>query len=275
MKLLCHINGDSDILRVWLDWYLRLGVDSFHFIVHGPKHENTMLYKLSGQYPIVIVEGYEGEFLDTEKESRINRVAQRLRGEWIVSMDSDEFLELPYDSLAETIDRLESVGADALLAPMLQRVRLDGTLVSGETIEDPFSQFPFCIEALYSQMGVHAETKKYPLFFCSEDTFLNAGNHSKPRRKRTVLSDARGVTHHFKWRQPVLKRLKMRIESKHNYRAESVGYLEYLKNNNFHLPLEGAFTYSRAELFQRGLLKRVGFRCKAHSIIDRALNWKS
>ena len=52
MKLLCHINGDGDILRAWLDWHCRLGVDSFHFIVHGPRQENTVLYELLDLYPV-------------------------------------------------------------------------------------------------------------------------------------------------------------------------------------------------------------------------------
>jgi hypothetical protein len=257
LKTLCHINGDGDILKAWLDWHSRLGVDSFHFIVHGPQHENELLFELSGRYPIVIDETYEGEFLDTHKEIRMNRVADRMRGEWILSIDSDEFLELPYDSLAKTIDRLEYAGADALQAPMLQRVSLDGSLVSPEIIKNPFSQFPMCMEDLYARMGVHAETQKYPLFFCYEDVFLNAGNHLMPRKGKTKLSEARGVSHHFKWRQSVVKRLQMRMNSNHNYREESIGYFQYLQENNFRVPLEGAFPYSRAELFQRGLLKRV------------------
>jgi len=216
-----------------------------------------VLWELYGSYPIVIEDSYEGEFLDFEKMARLNAVARSMCGEWIISIDSDEFLELPYDSLAETIARLEFAGANALPAPMLQRLRADGTVDPAGMIEDPFSQFPLCSRELYRKMGVRADISKYPLFLCSDATVINAGNHKKPDRKKTVLSGACGVTHHFKWRHPVFERLRRRIESTHKYRQESVDYFRYLSENDFRLPLAGAFPYSRSELFHRGLLRRA------------------
>jgi len=275
LKVLCHINGDGDILKAWLDWHCQLGVSSFHFIVHGPRNENAVLYELSSSYPIVIEDSYEGEYLSQEKMARTNAVARHMRGEWIISIDSDEFLELPYDSLAETIARLEYTGANALPAPMLQRVRLDGTVGPGGTIEDPFSQFPFCSKGLYRQMGVRADISKYPLFLCSDATLINPGNHKKPDRKKTVLSGACGVTHHFKWRYPVFERLRKRIESTHKYRQESAGYFRYLSENDFRLPLAGAFPYSRSELFHRGLLRRASLWRRTIGFVRRAWNRKS
>src|SRR5919108_3911976 len=95
VRLVSHINGDGDLLRAWLDYYLRLGITSFHVIAHGERAENETLFALQASYPIVIEDAYHGEFLSEEKRRRIAALLRRLRGQWVVLVDSDEFIELP------------------------------------------------------------------------------------------------------------------------------------------------------------------------------------
>jgi len=157
--------------------------------------------------------------------------------------------------LPTTISMLERLNATALSAPMVQRLREDGSLETPEVIADPFGAMPLCTPTLYATMGVKACITKYPVFFNTDTVVVNPGYHVRPDDQRTRLSGLRGVTHHFKWRAPVLQRLRERADSGHAFRHESAGYLAYLGAHDYRLPTTGAFRYSRQRLFRRGLLR--------------------
>jgi hypothetical protein len=267
VKLVCHINADGDLLPAWFEYYSKLGVTSFHLVVHGTPEENEKLYELIYSHPVFIEDTYQGEFTSEQQQRHINSLLVTLRGGWILLVDSDEFVELPYARLNATIRKLEHLGANALFAPMIQRMTLDGSLNSAETISDPFSYFQLCSNDLYGKMGVAGATNKYPLFFCNYRTFIFPGNHYPPHGSSTVLSHLQGVTHHFKWRKPVLDRLAKRANTPFPYRHESAGYLGYLDNHGYRLPIEGSFYYSRRELFRRGFL-RSATTCNQEYIFD-------
>jgi len=255
LGLVSHVNGDGDLLGAWFGYYSRLGVTSFHLIVHGPPDENRTLFALKGKYPIIIEDRYEGPFDSEEKARRLNNLLTRMRGRWLLLADSDEFVEFPYDTIGATIRVLRLMGRNALCAPMVQHLTLDGSLDTPAVVDDPFRTFPLCSVDLYQRMRVQAMISKYPLFFCTDQTAIQeGGNHHCPNGN--VTSSLRGVTHHFKFRRAVHSRLDNRIHSSHPWRHESVQFREYLENNGNRLPLEGTFAYSRRELFRRGLLER-------------------
>ena len=254
--VLCHLNDDSDLLQVWLEYYLGLGVESFQFIVHGGPSDNPKLRDLAASYPIAVVDEYQGEFLSTEKARRVRKALSRLHGRWILLVDSDEFVELPYD-LATTIAILNQFRANALFAPMLERFQADGSVTHPPIITDPFRMFPACSVDLYALMGVTAATSKYPLLLVNEFTNPDSGNHGWPHRTKTALAPLRGVTHHFKWRNHIIRRLTKRASSNHAWRHLSAAYLRYLERHDLTLPTTDAFLYSRAELFRRGLLTKL------------------
>lgn len=260
LRLVSHINGDGDLLGAWFKYYQRLGVTSFHIVVHGPPQENCRFFALQRSYPVIIEDSYEGPFDSDEKKRRLDSVLASMRGRWVLLVDSDEFLELPYRRLRTTIRMLEFAKSNALFAPMLQRVRADGTLDAAEVIEDPSTAFPLCSIDLYQRMGVKASTSKYPLFYCGERTVLSdGGNHNWQEGEPIALSSLQGITHHFKFRRSVFQRLHNRIHSSHPWRHESVQFQRYLEANSYRLPIEDTFVYSRDELFRRGLLKKFTF----------------
>jgi hypothetical protein len=149
-------------------------------------------------------------------------------------VDSDEFVEFPYGNLKKVIEEMEKTGANTVFAPMVQRLKEDGSLQSPGLIEDPFSFFQLCSVNLYENMGVRASTSKFPLFFCDATTSIHdGGNHASPNSLNTKLSSLRGVTHHFKWRGTLLERLQKRANSSHIYRSESIGYMAYLETHGF------------------------------------------
>jgi glycosyltransferase involved in cell wall biosynthesis len=258
LKLISHVNADGDLIEAWLKYYLRLGVDRFHLVVHGAPGENERLLAIKDSYPITIEDTYGGPFDYDEKKHRLDAVLARSTDQWIVLVDSDEFVEFPYQDIPETIQKLEFAQANVMAAPMLQRLTADGSLETPPEIEDPFRMFPLGSVELYRKMGVKADIFKFPLFFCTTGTQLaTEGNHHPPRGSEPRGATLHGVTHHFKFRRVVAQRLDKRINSEHPWRHESVQFREYLDSHSNRLPLEGAFVYSREELFHRRLLKRL------------------
>ena len=178
---------------------------------------------------------------------------------WVVLVDSDEFVEFPYPKISTTVRALQLAGKSALFAPMVQHLTFDGGLDTPEVVDDPFHTFPLCSVDLYKTMGVDADIRKFPLFYCTEGTALqDGGNHNCPAGN--TISSLQGVTHHFKFRRSVGPRLHNRIHSSHPWRHQSVQFQSFLSNNANRLPTEGAFPCSRVELFRRGLLRRFTLR---------------
>jgi hypothetical protein len=258
VALVSHVNDDGDILEAWFKYYCSLGISSFHLIVHGPWEENRRLYALKDSYPVSIEDTYEGPFDSEEKKRRLDALLARLRRQWLLLADSDEFVEFPYRSIIATIRLTNMVGKNALFAPMLHHFTPNGSLDTPPVVQDPFRTFPLCSVDLYQRMGSKSDIRKFPLFYCTDQTSLgDGGNHNCPNGN--IASSLQGVTHHFKFRSSVLQRLDNRIHSSHPWRHESVYLRDYLASNGNRLPTEGAFTCSRNELFRRGLLRRFTF----------------
>jgi hypothetical protein len=257
IRLLSHVNADGDLIDAWFRHYQQLGVGSFHLIVHGPRVENERLHEIRDRYPVLIEQSYTDTFDVREKKRRLDQLLRKYVGEWVVLVDSDEFLELPYRGLAATTRVLRWAGANALQAPMLQHLSQDGSLETPPIIDDPFLVQSLCSVDLYRLMGSAASIDKYPLFLCGPDTeLIEGGNHNPPRGCERFAASLRGVLHHFKFRRCVLDRLERRIDSAHPFRGESVEFRDFLRQHDYRVPVDGAFAYSRAELFRRNLLRR-------------------
>ena len=268
VTLVSHVNNDGDIIQAWLDHYRGLGVEEFHLVLHGAASENAALADLVHSYPVVVRDAYQGEFLAAEKQRRVDALLATLAGRWVFVVDSDEFVEIPHHSLAATIRALERANADTLPAPMIQRIRIDGSLESSPAIADPSREFPLCSVDLYRHMGVSAAVAKYPLVLCRTETrLIEAGNHHPPLGSRPPNGSLRGVTHHYKWRTSTLERIRNRATSGHEWRAESEKYLEYLVAHRERLPLKGAFLYSRRALFERDLLRRPSWHRNVAEVV--------
>ena len=269
-KLISHVNGDNDLIEAWLKYYLQLGVERFHLVVHGSPEENSRLLAIKDSYPITIEDTYGGSFHIDEKKGRLDAVLARHTGQWVLLVDSDEFVEFPYRDIPETVRHLECARANLLAAPMVQRLTADGSLETPPVIDDPFQFFPFCSVDLYRRMGVKGDIFKFPLFFCADGTRLSeGGNHHPALGQPPRGSKALAVTHHFKFRRTVSRRLESRINSAHPWRHESAQFREYLAEHSNRLPLESAFVYSRDELFRRELLRKLPALTKTQGAGER------
>jgi len=266
LRVVSHVNGDGDLLEAWFSYYRSLGVSSFHLIVHGPREENERVYALKDSYGVVIEDSYEGPFDSEEKKRRLNSLIARMHGQWLLVVDSDEFVEFPYSTVKATIRMLRLVRRNALFAPMVQRLTADGSLDTPEVIVDPFRTFPLCSVDLYRTMGSQASISKWPLFYCTERTLLReGGNHLCPRGN--AGSSMQGVTHHFKFRRSISMRLDKRVHSAHPWRHESAQFQKFLQANGNRLPTKGTFAYSRDALVQRELLRKFTARMVLQSVL--------
>jgi Glycosyl transferase family 2 len=257
IPLVCHWRGDGDIAEAFLEYYSNY-VSEFHLILHGPEEENRWIFALRSRFPIAVHESYDGPFDDGEKARRLNALLPKFMREWVLLVDSDEFVELPYSSIGETIDALERSGVSCLAAPMLQRLRVDGSLNSPDIVQDPFAEFPLCSERLYALMGSStASVGKYPLFRVGPETVVAIGNHGPPNGVDSACDAFVGVTHHFKWKRSAVDRISRTVEAGWRWaHSESTIYLNYLGTHGLALPLSDSFTYSREALWKRGLVKR-------------------
>jgi hypothetical protein len=255
-RLISHVNRDDDLIEAWLQHYLKLGVSSFHLIAHGGRDQNQRLFEIRDRYPVQILDTYTGAFDPYVKRDRLAWGLATLGSGWIVLVDSDEFLELPYRSLSTTVKVMQWFKADSLQAPILQRFAWDGVNVDGGA--RPFETYPWCSVDLYAKLGQpQAVIDKYPIFKLLRRNWLKSGgNDCPPNGFGSRLAPMLGVTHHFKWRPAMQNRLSERADSTHPYRGESQQYIKFLGESGWRLPTDGTFRYSRRALFARGLLRR-------------------
>ena len=168
LKLLSHVNADSDLVEAWLKYYLQLGVARFHLVVHGGREENSRLFAIKDSYPITIEATYEGPFLGEHKKNHLDAVLARHTEQWLVLVDSDEFVEFPYRNIPKTIQKLNFERATVMAAPMLQRIQADGGLETPPLIDDPFEVMPLMFGGSLPKIGGGGLYSKIPTFFLRE-----------------------------------------------------------------------------------------------------------
>lgn len=258
MKLFSFLSRDcEDLLPAWLAHYHRLGVTDFRLILHGSASDRAWLERYRSRYPVQIVDSLEGIFDEHLKCKHLTDAIRVCPGEWIMFVDSDEFLEFPYRSLRRTIKMLELLGAESLYAPMLQRMSLEGRLERVKTESDIEKLFPLGSTHLCERIcSPPPFAQKYPLFLNRIDSRIRSGGHFPPTGVATDELPIRGVTHHFKWRHAMLAGIEERSHLANANAGEISAYYAYLQTHRMQLPLDGAFHYSRKKLFELGLLRR-------------------
>ncbi len=170
VHLVGHIGiQDRDILSHWLAYYRGLGVDDIHLVLHGPWRSTEFAPLVESGFggDVTIAEEYEGPFIEPVKSAKLTLLSQRFVGDWVLVADADEFLELPFPTLAATLRALRGLGITSLPAIMLQRVAVDGRLPPVDVATDPAATFPLGIPLLFERMAPGATPPwktKHPLF---------------------------------------------------------------------------------------------------------------
>ena len=272
MKLFSFLNRDcKDLLPAWFAHYTRLGVTEFRLIHHGPAADRAWLERFGGQYPVKIVDSFDGMFDETLKCERLTAAMHDCLGEWVLGVDSDELLELPY-SLRRTVRMLELLGAQSLYAPLLQRISADGSLAPCDAGADVEKLFPLASTHLCERLCDRPPyCQKYPLFYNSSGCRIRNGSHYPPVGRTADELPIRGISHHFKWRRAMLDSIDQRSKLPKANAWEIVAYREYLESHAMKLPLEGSFPYSREKAFAMGLLRRPGRRYLHRGVMMKEL----
>jgi glycosyltransferase involved in cell wall biosynthesis len=246
---------DSDLLRPFIRHYRAIGVDRFTFVLHG-HWEDQDLTPLR-EDGVEICDRDLEPFSGQRKQAILQRHALAAQGEWIVIADADEFLEVPFADIPETIRYLDFLGAEDLPSVLLQRVAAGGELAAIGDANDLHAVFPYFDYCLSERMEVPGSVwkGKYPLVRVGENFRTTRGNHLPHLGRAAALTPVRAVMHHFKWRDRLRGALgKTGGANSHSTVAQSHG--AFLEKNDWRLPVEGLERYSRAALFQRGYLVR-------------------
>jgi glycosyltransferase involved in cell wall biosynthesis len=245
---------DRDILPHWVRYYRSLGVDDVHVNLHGGWSERRLLSGVCDSCGATIVEEYDDPYADQAACAALNRLIRRFVGEWVLVAGADEFVELPFSSLAATLRALRAFGLTALPAIMVHRVTADGSLLPVEPTTDLASTFAFANTLLIERMQSDIEPQrksKYPLFFVNWGT--RVVDYLPPDKIGVNGFGLRAVSHHYKWRAALLSVIEDRTRNKTDQEQVVAGWLA---THNNRLPMEGAFVCNRDELLRRGLLRR-------------------
>lgn len=245
---------DSDMVPHFLRHYRGLGVSRFRLILHGP-FDAAIRADLSCQPDVEILADIHGLFTERMKVEKIDWCLRSLVGEWAITCDMDELLELPAASMGETIEAMDELGITSLPAFMVQRIAADGLLHDlgpADCIEDAFPLYSF---HLAERMGCEFPVikTKYPLLKVAPDSAARDGFHFPPNRGVPAFHPLRATLSHFKWRRTLLRSVEaFRGEDANS--GEMAAFKSYLSLSGGRLPLEGSRRYSRDDLVERGLL---------------------
>jgi glycosyltransferase involved in cell wall biosynthesis len=245
---------DADLLPHFVHWYRRLGVDRFHFVMHGTwsRASLAMLASLPG---VECSRWVNKPFCKSLKCDEITATARRYVGEWVVFADADELLEMPTRGLKEMVAALEAAGIEELYATMLQRVAADGSLPEVRADSDLDSLFPMHHVGLCEDMGLEkpAWKSKYPLARVGANFVYQRGNHLPGNSRSVAHVPIRAVMHHFKWRKSLLSAFEQERGEGTNF-GEMAVYRRYIESHGS-LPMEDAKKNSTAALLAEGMLR--------------------
>ncbi len=254
-KLISFIGqDDSDILPHFLAHYRKLGISAFHVFLRGVWSDANLEHLRADD--VVIAGGVQeprenaGAFSDQE------HYARRFKGEWLVFADADTFLELPFDSLDETVASLRALGISELPATLLQRAQAEGKLASLSDGRTPSALFDHYDFGLAERMQVEAPIPKtrYPLAYVGESFRLLGGNHLPHSGRASAHLPIRGVLHRYAWRDRLVDVAVDRPELSDDESAAALR--SWLVEHDFRLPTEGLKRYSRQALIDAGYLIR-------------------
>jgi hypothetical protein len=253
-KLVSFIGqDDADILGPFLTHYRKLGVGEFHLIIHGTWAAADLAPLRSKDVKIAGVA--QDPFDVVMKTSTIEDYATTLSGGWLIVVDADEFLELPYASLNQMTATLDRIGVEELPALLLQRAAADGSLPTLPDRASLDAVFPCYDYLLAERMNVPFPIwkSKYPLVRFGPQSRLSRGHHLPSTGRPSAHVPIRGILHHFKWRDRLLRSIS-RIRGESSNQREQDAYRFWLEAHEFRLPTVGLKPYSRSALFQDGHL---------------------
>ncbi|MGH6922435.1 MAG: glycosyltransferase, partial [Propylenella sp.] len=244
---------DADILPHFLEHYRSLGIGELNVFLHGTWTGANLAPLRSAD---VVIAGVLPAGADVDvTSSALDAYTRRFEDEWVVIVEPDEFLELPYETLEQTVAALQSLGADELPATVLQRAAPDGRLAALSGEARPSEVFPCYDFRLAERMDGPEPIRKtkYPLVRVATGLRLPGNAHLPHTGRASAYHPIRGVLHHYHWRDRLSGAVgqgQLRIADQYEHDA----YRRWLEAHDFCVPAEGLRRYSRKALFHEGHL---------------------
>lgn len=270
ITVVTYIRGDADMLDDWFKWYKDLGVDRFHFWTHGAPRENEYLEDVAKDWGAKIIGRHGDTFYEplSAKGAGIGIMLDTLHGDWVVLADSDELLELPVDGgFPEMIRFLTEGHAGTFSAPQMERIARGGFAAAERDEEVSLhANYPLCAPGLRTYIGkwngvrkFRWEVDKYIFWRHKPEIKLRGTGYHKAPTNVLPHKRARGVTHHFMWREGSVSKFENAVQRGHNARRGRYSvFLRYLKAHDGILPLTNVFEYSREALIKGRFLSLDG-----------------
>lgn len=247
---------DSALIKPFLEHHRSIGVTAFHLILHGAWQDSRLDY-LAQQNGVLVKEHVTERYSEALLRRKYNELIATLTGQWVVLVDGDELLELPYSSLGEVAERMRILGINDLPAFLVQRLSADGSLCEVGPDSDLTDQFPMMNFNLCEDLFVANPTwkDKFPFFYVTPHCVSRRGNHVPPNGLSPSNAPIRAVLHHFKWTAKFRDKLdNWKPGSGRGNDNEFAAYKQWFAKNDYRLPTEASVEYSRDELFRQGLL---------------------
>jgi hypothetical protein len=232
----------DDLLPYYLEHYRELGVDRFVISCDADDLDPAggLKRKLVTEPDVELVD-LPSRFRRSKLVGMINEeIRSRLvsADDWVVPADLDELNQYPAN-LSELVDQLSDSGSSYMSGRLRDRLAEDGTLKKLAPFEEGVSiweQYP--LEADVTARIAGGQTEKVLLF--RGDLPLSMGHHRLRDGENVKAFIARGVAHHFKWREGLDEILAWRIENEGPARVpwirESALLTDYLKKHGRVVP---------------------------------------
>lgn len=216
--------GDSPaLLRHWLDYYRRAGVETFHVFFNHYEDEGAILpvfEQLFASADIHVVMTYLGV---EDMQLRVDRISDFRRDElghhaYVLNADSDEFIARP----RRVLELLDKGGYDYVVGRLVDRLALDGKTPEIRDDTDVFADFPLCSYFSYEAMG--ATITKVPISRPGIRHRVGLHRIESPELYRQPGWEI--PVHHLKWQGSVIPRIRERV-------ARGYGGDKYLQECRF------------------------------------------
>ncbi|MFK4301757.1 hypothetical protein ABH892_001861 [Paenibacillus sp. RC254] len=239
LRLCSVFSPDLELFPFFIDHYKKIGVDSFHIILHLPENmlhlidEKLLVFREQGITPEKI---YTGNWSGGITTSLINETINKYSDDWFIVADSDEFQIYPND--IKKIINSKNDNVDYISGCLLDRFAQDGDLPLINYDKSIWEQFPMCGFFAFPI----ADSWPYKITACKGHITLSEGSHAVIAEDHLITNEIICQVHHFKWTGSYINRTQKKLKQESNGEWEDDFYpfygdelrraLDYLNKNN-------------------------------------------
>jgi hypothetical protein len=224
---------DLNLIYHFVHHYRKMGIEKFFITVNADTVEKTQEgIKILKDCNIEPQNVWIGEFLETPKMAQLNALQEKVTTDWILAVDSDEFVRLDQEMLKKLIDDCESKGYVACTGQFVDRLAANKRFLSVSKECNLYERFP--VEDNILQKYTNEKKRlNQTLYALDYKCFLFKNNGYKSSNGQHFLCYKRAVDiangrdrlesqyyypdwfkiDHFKWTETCVHRISKRLET--------------------------------------------------------------